>query len=86
MNNSLNLKVVGLTLGILWALSVLTLGVTATFFNYGTPWVTLLGSVYIGYTPTIVGTLVGTCWGFFDGLIGGIIFAWLYNRVLVTLS
>jgi membrane associated rhomboid family serine protease len=28
-----------------------------------------------------VGSLIGLAWGLLDGLIGGAIFAWLYNRL-----
>jgi hypothetical protein len=40
---------------------------------------TLIGRIYRGYSITPLGSLVGFGWAFFDGLIGGAIFAWLYN-------
>lgn len=40
---------------------------------------TLIGRVYRGYTLTPVGSLIGLAWGLVDGLIGGAVFAWLYN-------
>ena len=38
-----------------------------------------IGSVYRGYQITAMGSLIGLAWAFIDGLIGGLIFAWLYN-------
>jgi len=40
---------------------------------------TLIGKLYRGYTITPMGSLIGLAWGLVDGLIGGAIFAWLYN-------
>ncbi len=40
---------------------------------------TFLGSIYRGYTITLVGGLVGFIWALIDGLIAGAIFALIYN-------
>ncbi len=40
-----------------------------------------IGLVYRGYAFTTLGSLIGLVWAFVDGLIGGAIFAWLYNRL-----
>jgi hypothetical protein len=51
-------------------------------------WLILLGQggvniiftkVYPGYCVSPLGSLVGLVWAFVDGLIMGLIFAWLYN-------
>jgi hypothetical protein len=42
---------------------------------------TLISKFYIGYSITPIGSLLGLVWAFFDGLIGGAIFAWLYNKL-----
>ncbi len=44
---------------------------------------TVIGKVYRGYNLSFSGSLIGFLWGFFDGLIGGAIFASIYN-FLVT--
>jgi len=33
-----------------------------------------------------LGSLIGLVWGFVDGLIGGAIFAWLYNLLAARFS
>ena len=70
----------GLAFGVVWALGVFLLGVGAGFFGWGVPVVAVLSSVYIGYSPTFVGSITGAVWGFVDGFIGGILIAWLYNK------
>ncbi|MBD3361722.1 hypothetical protein GF358_02940 [Candidatus Woesearchaeota archaeon] len=78
----LNAPKFGLSCGILWGLAVLILGLSATYANYGTAVIELLSSVYVGLDITLVGAIVGGIWGFLDGLIGGFIFAWLYNKLI----
>jgi len=36
----------------------------------------------VGYSATIVGILIGAVWGFIDAFIGGVVLAWLYNKLL----
>ncbi len=68
----------GLALGIVWGVSVFLIGLYA-MRGVGEAYVNLIGSVYMGYGPTFLGSILGGIWGFFDGLISGIIFALLYN-------
>ena len=42
---------------------------------------TLIERVYIGYSFTPLGSLIGALYGFVDWGIAGVIFAWLYNRI-----
>jgi len=42
---------------------------------------TLIEKVYIGYSFTPIGSLIGALYGFVDWGIGGAIFAWLYNCI-----
>lgn len=77
----INQTAFGLALGILWALCMLLLAFTSKFWGYGTEWVNLMGSVYLGAgTGTWLAVILAGVWGFFDGFIGGWLLAWLYNR------
>jgi len=69
----------GMAIGITWALSVLVLGLLAWQFEFGLTWLELLSSVYIGFSPSLLGIVIGVAWGFVDGFIGGVIVAWIYN-------
>ena len=42
---------------------------------------TLLERIYIGYSYTPMGSVIGAAWGFVDWAIAGAIFAWLYNKI-----
>jgi hypothetical protein len=63
----------------MWSASVFFLGIIAWLFGWGTDMVHLFGSFYIGYTPTLLGSIIGMVWGFADCFIGGVVIAWLYN-------
>ncbi len=79
--NKLNVKALGLTMGIVWGGGMLLLGLMTLFWNWGIDVITLISSVYIGYNPTLGGILVGTLWGFCDGAICGVLIAWVYNKL-----
>lgn len=72
----------GLTLGIVWAGTVLALALTSTFFNWGTGLLKGIGSLYIGYKATPGGVIIGMVWAFLDAGIGGWLVAVIYNWLL----
>lgn len=77
----LDVKALGLTLGIVWGGCMLLLGLSTTFWGWGSGVVNAFSSLYIGYEATVFGSLIGGVWGFFDAGIGGVIIAWLYNKL-----
>jgi len=78
--NKLSAVNFGLAVGITFAIGALFLGLTSWLFGYGNAWVELIGTVYIGYSATLLGTIIGTIYAFVDGFIGGIVIAWIYNK------
>ena len=70
----------GIAIGVVWAIYVFCVGITA-IFGWGASLVDVLGSLYIGYGASFLGAIVGAIWAFVDGLIAGFIIAWVYNRV-----
>ena len=80
--NKLNPKAFGLAFGILWGGGVLLMGLLALACSWAQPFVNVLSIMYVGYSASIVGILIGTAWGFVDAFIGGAVFAWLYNKLL----
>ncbi len=78
--NKLQPVPLGVAIGVLWAVSVLCLGITA-MFNWGGGIVHSLGTLYIGYGPSVLGAIIGAIWAFVDGLVAGVIVAWIYNMV-----
>lgn len=84
MDRGLRPLSLGLAIGILWGAGVLLTGLIAAFSGWAGEAVFVLASVYIGYSATIAGSLIGTAWALVDGFVCGIIVAWLYNRFAPT--
>jgi hypothetical protein len=77
----LNIKAFALTCGIIWGLGLFFLTWWIIAFDGTTGEPTLIGRLYRGYTISPIGSVIGLIWAFFDGLIGGVVFAWLYNKI-----
>ncbi len=78
----LDVKAFGLSLGIIWAFSVVFMGLMAMFVpSYSENFVVALGTKYLGYQATPLGLVIGAVWGFFDVGILGALIAWLYNKL-----
>lgn len=82
-------------------MSVRALGLTAAIFGSFTMfflawWMILTGNtegpttlferIYLGYSFTPVGSVIGALWGFIDFGIAGVIFAWLYNFINMKIN
>lgn len=77
---TLNVKGFAITCALIWGLGLFFLTWWIIVFEGATGAKTFLGMVYRGYNISPVGSVIGLAWAFVDGLIGGAIFAWLYNR------
>lgn len=75
----LNARALAITAGIFWGVVVMLATWWVLLFHTGGQTIKLLQNFYIGYSVSIVGSLLGLVWGFVDGLICGYIFATLYN-------
>lgn len=75
----LDVKAFGLACGLVWGLGLFLLTWWIIAFEGATGDATFIGRLYRGYSITPFGSLIGLAWAFVDGLIGGLIFAWLYN-------
>lgn len=77
----LNIKAFAFTCALVWGFGLFFLTWWIIAFDGATGEPTLIGRLYRGYTITPVGSVIGLIWAFFDGLVGGTIFAWLYNML-----
>ena len=85
----LNIKALALSIAILWAFAVFIVGVANIMWPaYGVAFLQLLASVYPGYhaTGSFGDLIVGILYALFDGLVGSLIFGWLYNFFVGRLS
>jgi hypothetical protein len=77
----INVKAFSLTCGIVWGLGLFLLTWWIIAFDGATGEATLIGRMYRGFTISPAGSFIGFVWAFVDGLIGGAIFASLYNLI-----
>jgi hypothetical protein len=78
----LSIKGLALTIGILWAVSILLVGiVNLASPSYGVAFLQWTSSIYPGFHNSrhFLDVVVGAIYGLVDGGIGGAIVAWLYN-------
>ncbi|MBW2998436.1 bacteriophage holin [Candidatus Woesearchaeota archaeon] len=76
----LNVRAFAVSLGLVCGIGVFILGIVS-MFGWGIILIRPISSIYVGFAPTVVGSLIGAVWAFVDGAIGGLIFATLYNYV-----
>ncbi|MEJ6660699.1 MAG: bacteriophage holin [Candidatus Thioglobus sp.] len=82
MNSKLNEKALAISLGALWSLAILSLSIIAMMSeNYLHNVVEFFSSIYLGYSLSFTGILIGMVWAFIDAAIGGWFLAWLYNKL-----
>ena len=75
----LHVKAFALTCAIIWGLGLFLITWWLILLE-GTPADRfLLCRVYYGFSITPLGSFIGLICAFVDGLIGGAVFAWLYN-------
>ena len=82
----LSMKAMGITAGLLWGGMVLIIGLAHLIWpQYGVAFLELMSSIYPGYHVGGFGSvIVGTLYGLVDGWIGGVILAWLYNKLVAA--
>ena len=77
----LSIRSVALTTGIFGSVAMFFLAWWLIIIGNAEGPTTLFERVYIGYSFTPLGSLIGAIWGFVDWGIAGAIFAWLYNLI-----
>lgn len=82
----LNIKAFALACGILCGVGLFLLTWWLIVTGGSTGEKTLIGRVYLGFCISPLGSIIGLVWAFVDGLIGGAIFAWLYNLIAARSS
>lgn len=88
MAKRLNIKALGLTLGIIEGGALLVVALVALLFGLGIELVNSISSLFfsgyglnVNYGTTYLGSIIGSALGFVDGFIGGVVIAWLYNKL-----
>ena len=77
----MSIRSAGLTAGIFGAAAMFLLAWWLIITGNAEGPVTLFERIYIGYSFTPMGSIIGAIWGFVDWGIAGVLFAWLYNLI-----
>ena len=77
----MSIRSTGLTTGIFGAATMFLLAWWLMLTGNAEGPVTLFERIYIGYSFTPMGSIIGAIWGFVDWGIAGVLFAWLYNLI-----
>ncbi len=72
----------GMGLGAATGLWFLLWGWSGWLMHWGHSAINMVGTVYHGFAPTMIGGLFGGMWGFIDGFLFGIVIAFIYNLCL----
>lgn len=77
-----NVQKVAITGGIFWGACLFVTTLASVYFNgYAAPFLNAFGSIYPGYSVTLMGSVIGAIYGFFDAFVGIYIIAWVYKWV-----
>jgi type IV secretory pathway TrbL component len=80
----LNVKAFSLTCALIWGFGLFLLTWWVMAFDGITRETFFIGRLYRGYNISPLGSVIGFIWAFVDALVGGAIFAWLYNAIAKT--
>jgi hypothetical protein len=78
----LNVKAFALAAAIIWGLAMLAVGLANMAWpEYGGSFLRVVASIYPGHVHdgSLYQVVIGSLYGAVDALIGGAIFAWIYN-------
>ena len=76
----LNIWAFSSALGICWGIAIFLVTWWSILVGGGPIGrLTFLGHIYIGYTLSPLGSVIGLVWGLVTAFIAGIFFCWLYN-------
>ncbi len=76
----LDVRAAALTLSLTWGLGLLLMTWWLLIWEGPDPQPVFLSRFYLGYRVTWGGSFIGLGWALADGLLGGAVLAWLYNR------
>jgi hypothetical protein len=81
----LNIKALAFASAVIWGGAVLLTGLLNLIWPaYAVTFLKVMASVYPGYdaAPSLGNVIVGTVYALLDGALFGLIFGWLYNRMV----
>lgn len=74
-------KRLGLAFGAMKGLGLGFFALLAWTLGWGRPFVSIAGSLFLGYEASFFGIIIGILWGFVCGFAAGYAFALIYNKI-----
>lgn len=72
----------GVSFGIVWGISLFLTTWLSYYTGYGKLFLEALAqSIYPGYVISPSGSFLALLYGFLDGLAGGFLIGWIYNKI-----
>lgn len=77
----LDVKAAAMTLALTWGLGLFLMTWWLIMWEGSSSEPVFLSRFYLGYRINLMGSFIGMGWALLDGLFGGFVLAWLYNRM-----
>ena len=78
-NGKLNVQAFALACALVWGVGLFLMTWWIITLEGATYQTTFIGYIYRGYNISPIGSFIGLAWALVDGMIGGAVFAVLYN-------
>jgi hypothetical protein len=76
----LRVRAFAISFGIMIGVAIFLITYWFMIMNYEGSTLVKLRNLFLGYSVTWYGGLIGLLWGFVTGFLGGGLLAWLYNK------
>ncbi|KTD03453.1 hypothetical protein OQJ19_00520 [Fluoribacter gormanii] len=80
--SKINPLALGISISVLSALASFFMGLAAFVFYTGKPFVAMVGSIYLSYTPSLANAGLGAAIVLMNTFVSSYIAAWVYNFLL----
>lgn len=85
MSSKTEMHNLGVKLGIIFGVTLLSLVLLSMTLGVGEPVIVLLASLYKGYAATFAGAIMGLIWGFIHGYVVGALIVFLKKLIHIKL-
>jgi hypothetical protein len=79
--NSIDPLKFGLSFGIVLSLFMTVFSLSVLYLGLGQPIMRIISSLYVGYSLSFTGILIGSFWSFLEGFLFGNLLAIIYNKL-----
>jgi hypothetical protein len=82
VEKQIDVKKLAISAGLVWGSGVFFAGLLgAATGTFALEFINSLGSLYLGYSATYTGAVIGGVWALLDGAIAGALLGFIYNRL-----